>query len=356
MGPNSEQQMIEEQAIQEPGMGLFKAAGKLADADYQAFIPRLESLINEYGKISLLLELEDFHGWQPTAASDDFKIGLTHADDFERIAIVGDRDWARWIARLAGPFTHAEVRYFDHEDRDAAWDWLKQNALSAALGRAISTTRYHHVLIAIDFSTRSAQVLERGLVVASQNGAKVTVFHVVDEPYFEHPFEDAVLPPISEYTVHRVELARTRLLHLAKAMGTDDLERVAPEGRDTPECGAAWHRPDRHRVPWSWWFEHRDRFHLRQRAASGLVRHPGGPGRLRSGGTGDRRYRPARMFRAHGVCGDALAASDPTAACRVSRRKQFRQAARLRIRSVTVCVRHACHGNHRMTRHTREAL
>jgi universal stress protein A len=172
MGPNSEQQMIEEQAIQEPDIDLFKAVGKLADADYQAFIPQLESLINEYGKISLLLELEDFHGWQPTAAWDDFKIGLTHADDFERIAIVGDRDWARWIARLASPFTHAEVRCFDHEDRDAAWDWLKQNALSAALGRPISTTRYHHVLIAIDFSTRSAQVLERGLVVASQTAPR----------------------------------------------------------------------------------------------------------------------------------------------------------------------------------------
>jgi hypothetical protein len=46
MGPNSEQQMIEEQAIQEPDIDLFKAVGKLADADYQAFIPQLESLIN----------------------------------------------------------------------------------------------------------------------------------------------------------------------------------------------------------------------------------------------------------------------------------------------------------------------
>ena len=99
--------MIEELPVQEPGIGVFKASGKLTDADYQQFIPRLEELIHEYGKISVLLELEDFHGWEPNAAWDDFKLGLAHPQDFERIAIVGDKAWEHWIALLAKPFTHA---------------------------------------------------------------------------------------------------------------------------------------------------------------------------------------------------------------------------------------------------------
>ena len=44
--------MIEELPVQEPGIGVFKASGKLTDADYQQFIPRLDELIKEYGKIS----------------------------------------------------------------------------------------------------------------------------------------------------------------------------------------------------------------------------------------------------------------------------------------------------------------
>ena len=39
--------MLEELSVQGPGIAAFKASGKLTDADYQQFIPRLETLIQE---------------------------------------------------------------------------------------------------------------------------------------------------------------------------------------------------------------------------------------------------------------------------------------------------------------------
>ena len=35
---------------------------------------------------------KDFEGWDPHAAWDDMTYGLAHATDFEKLAIVGDRN------------------------------------------------------------------------------------------------------------------------------------------------------------------------------------------------------------------------------------------------------------------------
>ena len=223
--------MIEELPVQEPGIGVFKASGKLTDADYQQFIPRLDELIKEYGKISVFLELEAFHGWEPKAAWNDFKLGLAHPNDFERIAIVGDKAWEHWIALLAKPFTHARVRYFAHSDHNAAWDWLRQNALSAINQLQSSPTPYLHVLIALDFSTTAAQVLQRGLAIATRDDARVTLIHVVDEPIFEHEYEDPILPPVSEETTRQVKHAYTRLVRLMDLAGSPKAETITLSGR-----------------------------------------------------------------------------------------------------------------------------
>ena len=222
--------MIEELPVQEPGIGVFKASGKLTDADYQQFVPRLEEMIHEYGKISVLLELEDFHGWETKAAWDDFKLGLAHPQDFERIAIVGDKAWEHWIALLAKPFTHARVRYFALSDRNAALDWLRQNVLSTFSQQPSTLASYRHVLIAIDFSTASAPVLKRGLAIALRDSARLSLIHVVNEPIFEYEYNDTILPRESEETTRQVELAHTRLQRMLDLAGSPKADIMALTG------------------------------------------------------------------------------------------------------------------------------
>ena len=223
--------MIEELSVDAPGIGVFKASGKLTDADYQQFVPRLEKLIEEYGKISVFLELEDFHGWESKAIWDDFKLGQSHPYDFERIAIIGDKAWERWISLLAKPFTHARVRYFNRDEHDKAWDWLKQNALSAIQQQPAVNASYQHVLIAIDFSTAAAQVLKRGLALASREGAQVSLLHVVDAPVFENDSADYILPRESKETARQVELETIRLRRLAELAGAPKAKIVTLSGR-----------------------------------------------------------------------------------------------------------------------------
>lgn len=103
----------------------FKMSGKLHDADYQHFVPTVETAIHAHGKVRLLAHFDDFHGWDLHALWDDTKFSTKHCADVERIALVGDKKWEEWMAKVCRPFTLAKIEYFDASNIDAAWAWLE---------------------------------------------------------------------------------------------------------------------------------------------------------------------------------------------------------------------------------------
>ena len=100
-------------------------SGKLTHEDYEFFGPELEQLIQKHGKIRVLMEMEDFHGWTAHALWDDIKFDLQHFKDIEKLAMVGDREWEKWMATFCKPFTTAKLQYFDAGQLDEAWDWIQ---------------------------------------------------------------------------------------------------------------------------------------------------------------------------------------------------------------------------------------
>ena len=104
-----------------------KLSGKLHDEDYRQFVPTMETILTAEGKVRLFIQLEDFHGWDLHAAWDDFLFSLNHYSDFERIAMVGNGKWEKWMASFFKPFTQAKVKYFDRSEVDSAWTWLREN-------------------------------------------------------------------------------------------------------------------------------------------------------------------------------------------------------------------------------------
>jgi len=105
----------------------LKLSGKLHDEDYKAFVPLLEACLAAGEKVCLFALFEDFHGWDIHAAWDDMQLAVKHYADFQRIALVGDRAWEKWMAMLCKPFTQAEVRYFDAFKVEDAWAWLEED-------------------------------------------------------------------------------------------------------------------------------------------------------------------------------------------------------------------------------------
>ncbi len=116
--------MIETIETGHPKLVGLKLCGKLHDADYKQFVPTMETILTAERTVRLFIQLEDFHGCDLHAVWDHLTFSLRHYSNIERIAILGDRKWERWSARLCKPFTRAEVRYFDKSEADAAWNWL----------------------------------------------------------------------------------------------------------------------------------------------------------------------------------------------------------------------------------------
>ena len=100
--------------------------GKLAHEDYQHFVPEFERLVKKHGKIRVLVEMADFHGWKAAALWDDIKFDLRHFSDIERLAMVGDKQWQKDMSVFCKPFTTAKIRYFDRPAIGDARAWLEQ--------------------------------------------------------------------------------------------------------------------------------------------------------------------------------------------------------------------------------------
>ncbi|MEO8439453.1 MAG: STAS/SEC14 domain-containing protein [Spartobacteria bacterium] len=102
-----------------------RASGKLTDADYDRLVPACERLIEEMGSMRMLFLMEDFHGWEPGAAWDDLKFSAGHAESVERVAIVGEKRWQAWLAKIGSFFLPERVRYFELSDLADAEQWIR---------------------------------------------------------------------------------------------------------------------------------------------------------------------------------------------------------------------------------------
>ena len=98
---------------------------KLTKEDYEAFVPEVDRLVEKHGKISILFDMRDFHGWELSAMWEDTKFAARHFRDLDRIAMIGEKKWEKWMAKVCNPFTSAEIRYFDHDHLGDATSWIE---------------------------------------------------------------------------------------------------------------------------------------------------------------------------------------------------------------------------------------
>ena len=91
-----------------------------------AFAERIDAVVAEAGTVHLFIRLEDFSGFEMEVLWEKAKFAFQHLRDIERMAVVGDRAWEEWWVTIAGALSPTETRYFDEDDIDAAWDWLKR--------------------------------------------------------------------------------------------------------------------------------------------------------------------------------------------------------------------------------------
>lgn len=107
----------------------LKIQGKLTHDAYMSILPKLEHAIKQHGTIQLLLEINDFRGWQIKAAFDDLVFAFKNRHKIDRVAIVCDRTRDIWVSLIDQPFakgTKGREKYFKPAEKEAAWVWLKR--------------------------------------------------------------------------------------------------------------------------------------------------------------------------------------------------------------------------------------
>ncbi|RMG35794.1 MAG: hypothetical protein D6720_06400 [Gammaproteobacteria bacterium] len=186
--------MIVQIPVQEDNIVAFRISGKLTHEDYQAFLPRLESLIQKNGRLSVLIELHDFKGWDLEAAWDDFRLLEEHPDAFERIAVVGKGRLMRWMTAMTTPFVGAEVRYFEEDELSKAWDWLRERRLKELAARQ-PPAPYRQILVGTEFTAEGRRVVQRAVdIMRCYADARIHLIHAVDYPVYIDEAYDPVIP------------------------------------------------------------------------------------------------------------------------------------------------------------------
>jgi hypothetical protein len=101
----------------------LRAYGKLTHDDYEAITPMIDSALSAVRepKVKALFDVTNMEGWELRAAWDDFKLGLTHRNEFEKVAIYGNKNWQQITAKFGSWFITGEVRYFSNEADALAW-------------------------------------------------------------------------------------------------------------------------------------------------------------------------------------------------------------------------------------------
>jgi len=87
---------------------------------------------------------------------------------------------------------------------------------------------YKKILVCLDLTTDSEQVVERGLALARQSGAELTLLHVVEYVPVE-PMGEALLPAV-QIEGELVERARTRMAEIATRFGLGAADRLVETG------------------------------------------------------------------------------------------------------------------------------
>jgi hypothetical protein len=104
----------------------IRLSGKIKREDYDRYVPQIEQIIAQRGKVRALVIMEDFHGWDAAGLWQDIKFDWKHFSDFERIAFVGEKTWEKGMSKFCKPFTTAEIRYFTPDKSDEARRWVHE--------------------------------------------------------------------------------------------------------------------------------------------------------------------------------------------------------------------------------------
>jgi len=122
--------VISFELLRDDGVLIVSPTGPLQTSDFAAIANEVDPFIEERGRLSgLMIYAESFPGWGDFGALiSHMKFVREHHRKIARVAAVTDSKILSIVPNIADHFVAADVRHFDHSEKDAALAWLKGSA------------------------------------------------------------------------------------------------------------------------------------------------------------------------------------------------------------------------------------
>ncbi len=111
----------------------LKIDGTLTHKDYEMMIPMINNAIKEIEqpKIKLLVDAQNFKGWEARALWDDLKFSIGHLELFTKIAFVGSRKLEDYAIKISNWFMIGDIEFFDNMKDALIWINMQKPELDA---------------------------------------------------------------------------------------------------------------------------------------------------------------------------------------------------------------------------------
>ncbi len=107
----------------------FEISGRVSAEEEQQWIQRLNSALEDYDKLNILLVLDDDAGWGLESGIEDLKWVMKHVKIFNRLAVVSSSEVWKWLVKVDSyfaSFAGVDEKYFDISELDIAWRWIAE--------------------------------------------------------------------------------------------------------------------------------------------------------------------------------------------------------------------------------------
>lgn len=99
--------------------------GRIDGEDIDRITKLIEKRLNTGEKLRIYVEVNNFSGMSLGALIKDLRFSLQHLQDFEKEAIISDRQWLEGLAALGNTlFSGIEVKHFTPDEKDRALTWV----------------------------------------------------------------------------------------------------------------------------------------------------------------------------------------------------------------------------------------
>ena len=109
----------------EEGIVGIRVEGKLSTEEYDLLNAYLEKLMQNVGPINFFCDMANFEGQNGEALWEEITDHLRHVQEYQRIAVVGNRRWLKGGPKVSVPWPKAQLKFFTPDQTDEAWHWVK---------------------------------------------------------------------------------------------------------------------------------------------------------------------------------------------------------------------------------------